>query len=189
MGNMARLGAKLFRTKTSRDFPMKALTKSFFPKKRFRSEFFYETAPHLILGPNGLYGAFGGKIVPDENFARFCLESPCEIVFLKTTFSVRIFLRNRTSPFFGAKQTIWRVFGPNCSGAKFRFSENIFSTIFFYETAPSPIFWAKRSIWRVWGQNCSRRKLRLILPRKSLRNRFSLKHVFGPNVFTKLHLI
>ncbi len=134
---MARLGAKLFRTKTSLDFPMKALAKSFFPKKRFRSEFFYETASHLILGPNGLYGAFGGKIVPDENFTLLCLESPCEIVFLKTTFSVRIFLRNRTSPFFGAKQTIWRDYGPKCSRAKFRFSEkHVFSTNFF--TKPPP---------------------------------------------------
>ena len=151
MGNMARLGAKLFGTKTSRDFPMKALTKSFFPKKRFRSEFFYETAPHLILGPNGLYGAFGGKIVPDENFARFCLESPCEIVFLKTTFSVRIFLRNRTSPFFGAKQTIWRVCGPNCSGAKFRFSENTFSVRFFFTKPPPHLFSGPNDQYDVFG--------------------------------------
>jgi hypothetical protein len=35
-------------------------------------------APYLFSGPNWLYGAFGGKIVPDENFAQFCLKSPLD---------------------------------------------------------------------------------------------------------------
>ena len=56
----------------------------FFPKTRFRFEFFYETAPHLFLGPNGLYGTIGSKIVSKGSF-----------VFPKNTFSVRIFLQNR----------------------------------------------------------------------------------------------
>ena len=32
-------------------------------------------APYLFSGPNWLYGAFGGKIVLDENFAQFCDEN------------------------------------------------------------------------------------------------------------------
>ena len=46
-------------------------------------------APYLFSGPNWLYDAFGGKIVPDENFAQFCLKSPLEFVlffFQKTRF-------------------------------------------------------------------------------------------------------
>jgi hypothetical protein len=61
-------------------------------------EFFDETGPYLFSRPNWLYGAFGGKIVPDENFAQFCLKSPLKFVFPKNTFSVGIFVLNRTSP-------------------------------------------------------------------------------------------
>ena len=44
-------------------------------------------ASDIFSGPNWLYGAFGGKIVPDENVAQFCLKSPLEFVFPKYTFS------------------------------------------------------------------------------------------------------
>ena len=44
-------------------------------------------APYLFSGPNWLYGTFEGKIVPDKNFAQFCLQSPLEFVFPKNTFS------------------------------------------------------------------------------------------------------
>ena len=47
-------------------------------------------APYLFSGPSWLYGAFGVKIVPDENVTQFCLESPLEIVFPKNTFTVWI---------------------------------------------------------------------------------------------------
>ena len=59
------------------------------PKKHvFVRNFLTKPAPYHFSGPNGLYGAFGGKIVPDENFAQFCLKSPLEFVFPKDTFSV-----------------------------------------------------------------------------------------------------
>ena len=45
-------------------------------------------APYLFSGPNWLYGTFGGKIVPAENFAQFSLKSPLVFVFQKNTFSV-----------------------------------------------------------------------------------------------------
>ena len=65
-------------------------------------------APYLFPRPNSLYGAFGGKIVPDENIAQFSLKSPLEFVFPKNTFSVGIFILNRTSPIFMAKRITWR---------------------------------------------------------------------------------
>ena len=59
------------------------------PKKQvFGRNFLTKPAPYLFSGPNWLYGAFGGKIVPDENFAQFCLKSPLKFVFPKNTFSV-----------------------------------------------------------------------------------------------------
>ena len=76
--------------------------------------------PYLFSGPNRLYGAFGGKIVPNEIFGQFCLKNPLKFVFLKNTFSVWIFVLNRTSPIFLAKRTRWHDLGQKCHGAKFR---------------------------------------------------------------------
>ena len=161
IGYVVRSGAKSFRTKTSLNFALKALSNSFFQKTRFRFEFLYKIAPHqfswpsgldgviwgksvperslvhpkkhvfvwnflmkpasyIFSGPKWLYGAFGGKIVPDENFAQFCHKTPLEFVFPKNTFSVGIFVLNRTSPILMAKRTKWRNWGQKCPGAKFR---------------------------------------------------------------------
>ena len=45
-------------------------------------------APFLFSGPNWLFGAFGGNIVPIANFDQFYLKSPLEFVFPKITISV-----------------------------------------------------------------------------------------------------
>ena len=146
-------------------------------------------APYLFSRPNWLYGAFGGKFAPDENFAQFCLKSPFEFIFPKNTFSVWIFVLNPTSPILWAKQTRWRDWGQKCSGAKFHPSQKrTFRSEFFDETSPIPISGAKRAIWYVRGQNCSGRKLCSTLPQKPSRIRFSKKHVFGMNFSTKSHL-
>ena len=65
IGYMVHLGAKLFQTKTLRNFASKALSNSCFQKTRFRFEFLYKIAPHLFSLPNGLDGTIGGK--SDEN--------------------------------------------------------------------------------------------------------------------------
>ena len=112
-------------------------------------------APHLFSGPNWLFGAFEGKIVPDENFAQFCLKSPLKLVFPKNTFSVWIFLQNRTSPVFLAKQTRWPDWGQKCPEAKFRPSKKTsFQFELFDENGPTPILWAKRTRLRDWRQKC-----------------------------------
>ena len=91
------------------------------PKKHFFCwNSLMKPVPYLFSGPNWLYGAFGRKIIPDENFAQFCLKSPIEFVFPKNTFSVWIFVLNRTSPIFLAKPTRWHDWGQKCHGAKFR---------------------------------------------------------------------
>ena len=73
----------------------------------FGWNFLIKPTPHLFSGSNWLYGAFGGKIVPDKNFAQFYHKSPLKFVFPKNTFSVWIFVLNRTSPIFLAKRTSW----------------------------------------------------------------------------------
>ena len=88
------------------------------PKKHvFDWKFLIKPAPYLFSGPNWLNGTFGGRIVPDENFAQFCLKSPLESVFPKNTFSVWIFVLNRTSPIFLAKWTRWHDWGQKCPEA------------------------------------------------------------------------
>ena len=146
-------------------------------------------APYLFSGPNWLYGVFGGKIVPAENFAQFCLKSPLKFIFPKNTFSIWIFILNRTSPIFLAKRTRWHDCGQKCPGAKFCPSQKTrFRLQFFDETGPIPLFWAKLSIRCIRRLNCSGRKLCSILPQKPSRIRFSQKHVFGLNFCTKSHL-
>ena len=160
------------------------------PKKHvFSLNFLMKPAPYLFSGPNWLYGAFGGKIIPVENIAQFWLKSPLEFVFPKNTFSVWIFVLNRTSPLFLAKRTRLRDWGQKCPAAKFRPSQKTrFQLEFFDETGPIPLFWALLATWCVRGTNCSGRKLCSILPQMPYRIRFSKKHVFGLNFCTKSHL-
>ena len=100
-------------------------------------------ASYIISGPNWLYGAFGGKIDPDENFAQFFLKSPLEFVFPKNTFSVSNCVLNRTSPIFMAKRTRSRDWGQKCPGEKFRPSQKTrFRLEFFDETGLIHLFWA-----------------------------------------------
>ena len=101
---MARLGAKVLRREVS------SILKNTFSV----GIFFIKPAPYLFSGPNWIYGAFGVEIVPDENVAQFCLKSPLEFVFPKNTFSVGIFILNRTSPIFMAKTTTWRDWVQKC---------------------------------------------------------------------------
>ena len=136
--------------------------------------------PHLFSGPNWQYGAFGGKIIPAENIGQFCLKSPLKFVFPKNTFSVGIFVLNRTSPLFLAKQTRWRDWGQKCPSAKFRLSQKTrFQLEFFDETGPIPLFRAQLATWCVRGQNCSGRKLCSIMPQKPYRFFFFQKNMFS----------
>ena len=89
-------------------------------KTRFSRDFLSKPDPYLFSGPTWLYGAFGGKMVRDENFSKFFLKSTLEFVFPKNTFSVWIFVQNRTSPIFLAKQTRWHDWGQKCPRMKFR---------------------------------------------------------------------
>ena len=116
------------------------------PKKHvFSWNFLMKPAPCLFSGSNWLFRAFGNKIVPDENFAQFCLKSPLKFVFPKNKFSVWIFLQNRTSSIFLAKQTRWHDWGQKCPGAKFRPSKK---HVFWYEPAEwNPL--NPQSIWKL----------------------------------------
>ena len=158
-----------------------------------------KVAPYLFSGPNSLYSAFGGKVVLVENFAQFCLKSPLEIVFPKNTFSVWIFVLNRTSPIFLVKRTTWHDWWQKCLGVKLRPPQKtVFDWNFLMKPAPylfsgpnslygafggkvvpdenfvlnrtSPILWAKRTRWRDWGQKSPEAKFR-----PSLKTRFPLE--------------
>jgi hypothetical protein len=57
-------------------FYVKLPRNRFFEKHVSGPNFFTKRPPHLFSGPNGLCGVFRGKIVPNENFAHFCLKRP-----------------------------------------------------------------------------------------------------------------
>ena len=59
----------------------------------FSWNFFMKSAQCLFSGPNWLFGAFGAKIVPDENFSQFCLKSPVKFVLQKTRFRFEFFFK------------------------------------------------------------------------------------------------
>ena len=103
----------------------------------FGWNFLIKVAPYLFSGPNWLYGKFGGKIVSDENVAQFCLKSPLVFVFPINTFSVWIFVLNRTSPIFLAKRTRLHDGGQKCPEVKFRpIKKNVFGCNFLMKRAP-----------------------------------------------------
>ena len=104
---------------------------------------FWWKRPHTtFLGLIGYMVQFGGKVVPVENFAQFCLKSPLEIVFPKNMFSVWIFVLNRTSPIVLVKRTTWHDWGQKCLGVKLRPSQKTrFWLEFFAETSPYLISW------------------------------------------------
>ena len=145
-------------------------------------------APYLFFGPNSLYGAFGGKIVPDENFAQFSLKIPLEFVFPKNTFSVWIFVLNRTSPISWLNGLDGTIGGKSVLEWSFVHPKKQFSIgIFWWNQLHTSFLGLIRYMVRS-GQNCSGRKLCSILPQKPSRIRFSKKHVFGLNFCTKSHL-
>ena len=87
----------------------KTPSKLFFRKTHFRSEFIYETTPHLFSWPNRLCDAFRGKIVPDKNFVRFCLKCPRNRFRVKHVSSSNFFMKPPPPPILGTKWTIWHV--------------------------------------------------------------------------------
>jgi hypothetical protein len=87
------------------------LRNRFSHKQVFGSNFFTKPPPHLFSGPNGLYGAFGGKIFPDENFAQFCLKSPGIRFSQKHLFDPNFFTKPHLTNFQG--QTQKHIFSSN----------------------------------------------------------------------------
>ena len=158
-------------------------------KTVFDWNFFMKPAPYLFSRPNSLYGAFGGKIIPDENFAQFCLKSPLVFVFPKNTFSVWIFVLNRTSPIFLVKRTTRHDWGQKCPGVKLRPSQKtVFDWNFLMKPAPYlfsgpnwlySAFGGKIVVDENFSQFCFKSPLEFV---------FLKKHVFGLNFCTKSHL-
>ena len=127
---MARLGGKVSRCEVSSS-----------QKTRFSRDFLSKPDPYLFSGPNWLYGAFGGKIVPDENFAQFCLKSTLEFVFSKKhVFGLNFCTKSHLTYFPGQTDKMARL------GAKVSRSEvssilkNTFSVRIFWWNRPHTSF-------------------------------------------------
>ena len=130
--------------------------------------------PHLFSRPNGLCGAFRGKIVTDKNFALFCLKRP------RNCFSEKhvscSFLRNRRLTYFRGKTDNVECFKVKLSWIRSllpktvpkSFSEKHVSSLFLRNPL-SPIFGARQTMWHASRQNCHGRKLCSLLPKPALK--------------------
>ena len=166
---MARLGAKMV--------PERSFVH---PKKYvFGRNFLTKPASYLFSGPNWLYGAFGGKIVPDENFAQFCLKSPLEFVFPKNTFSIWIFVQNHTSPILLGKRFRWRGWGQKWSRSEVSsIPKNTFSVGIFWRNWPHTSFPGLIGYMVHSGAKLFRTKTLLNFASKALSNSFFRKSRF-----------
>ena len=163
---MARLGAKVSRSEVS-----SILKNTFF--------FFTKPAPYLFSWLNWLYGAFGGKIVLDEKFAQFCLKSPLELFFPKNTFSVWIFVLNRTTPILWAKRTRWGDWvGKVSQGEDSSIPKNTFSVRIFWWNRHHTSFLGLIGYMVRSGAKLFRTKTLLNFASKALSNSFFQKTRF-----------
>ena len=148
------------------------------PKKHvFGWNFLMKPAPYLFSGPNSLYGAFGGKIDLDKNFAQYCLKGPLEFVFPKNTFSVWIFVLSRNSPIFLAKRTRWHDWGQKCQGVM-SILKNTFLVGIFWGNRPHTSFLGLVGYMVRSGAKLFRTKTVLNFASKALSNSFFQKTRF-----------
>ena len=134
-------------------------------------------APNLFSRPNWLYGAFGGKFVPDENFVQFRLKSPLEFIFPKNTFRFKFLYkippnlyygRNGLSGAIGSKSVLERSF---VHPKKYVFSWN-----FLMQPAPYHFFgpnWLYGALGgkiapdENFAQLCLKRPLQFVFPKNT----------------------
>ena len=141
----------------------------------------------IFSRPNDLCGAFQGKIVTEENFARFYLTQPRNH-FSEWRVARLYFLRNRSITYFRGQMTYMARFEAKLSRKqtslaflpktppKSFFQMAHFEEVFFYETAPSPIFGTKWTMWCILRQNCCRRKVQSFLPKMPPKSFFRKTH-------------
>ena len=92
-------------------------------KHVFGWNFFMKPTPYLFSEANWLYMVHSGvKLFWMKTLLNFATKALSNSFFRKNTFSVWIFVLNRTSPILWAKRTRWRDWGQKCPGAKFRTS-------------------------------------------------------------------
>ena len=78
-----------------------------------------KAAPYLFSGPNWLYGVFGGKVFPDENFAQVCLKSPLEFFFQKTHFRFEFLYEIAPHIFYGPNRLDGAIGGKSLPERRF----------------------------------------------------------------------
>jgi hypothetical protein len=152
MSHIVRLTPKIGRGR----FCRKIWTGNVFFRKTISGLFLRNSPIHPFFGPNGLCGAFRGKIVMDENFSSFCLKCPQNHLSEKHVSGSKLFTKPPFTYFRGQMDNVARL-GANCSGRQHRslspqmspksfFGKTRFRSEFFYNTVSSFIFGAKWTI-------------------------------------------
>ena len=130
---MARLVAKVSRSAVSSIL-----------KNTFSVGIFWLNRPHTSFrGLIRYMVCSGAKLFRTKTLLNFASKALSNSFFPKNTFSIWIFVLNRTSPIFLAKRTRWHDWGQNCPGVKLRASwKTRFWLEFFDETGSIPLFGA-----------------------------------------------
>ena len=160
---MGRLGAKVSGSEVSSIL-----------KNMFLVGIFWWNRPHTsFLGLIGYMVRLGAKLFRTKTF----LKNPLEFVFVKNTFSVRIFVLNRTSLIFMAKWTTWRDWGQKCQGVM-SILKNTFLVGIFWGNRPHTSFLGLVGYMVCSGAKLFRTKTVLNFASKALSNSFFQKTRF-----------
>ena len=133
--------------------------------------------------PNGLYGAFGGKTVSDENVAPFCLERPLNNFSEKHVFGPNFFYKNTPKLFSGPNGLYDAIGGKIVPEQSFVFpKKHIFDPNFFTKLPPQ-LFLGPNGLHGAFGGKIVSDKNFAPFGLERPRNLFSEIHVFCPNFF------
>jgi hypothetical protein len=140
--------------------------------------FLTKPAPHLFLGTNGPFGAFGGKTILHQNFSPFCLSSP-QNRFSEKHVSGQNFFPKPHHNNYRERTDYVALLGQNLSGAKFRSLKKHACVPNFLTKLPPHVFLGQNGPFGAfWGKTISHQNIAsfcLLRPQ----NRFSEKHVSG----------
>ena len=156
-----------------------------FPIKHvFDLNFFTKLSPHLFSGPNGLYGAFGGKTILDKIFAQFCLESPRNRFSEKHVFGLNFFMKALLTYFRGQTDCMAQLGVKLFRNEVSFFRKNTFSIRIFLRNYPLIYFRGQTDCIARLGANLFRTKISLDFASKAPKIIFP-KNMFSVRIFLR----
>ena len=187
MDCLARLGPKLFRTKNSFHFESKA-PKIVFTKNKFLVRIFLRNRPLTIFrAKRSVWRVWGQNCCIRKLRSILSRKSP-KSFFWKTRFRPKFFYETAPHLFFRPNGLYGTIGGNIVEERSFVLPKTHVFCPNFFTKRPPHLFWEPNELYGAFrGKTVSDENFAPFCLR-SPRNRFSEKHVFGLNFFTKPHL-